>query len=860
MVVFIQQGLTSTQVLELRQKYGYNEIKPKEKTSSWKLFAQQFKSFFTIILVLAALISFIFGEFLDGSAILVIVVVNAVIGYVQEYKAENAVAALKKLLVPKTVAVRDGVEVEISSNELVPGDIILLDEGVKVPSDAEIVESFGLKLDEAVLTGESKSISKTSGLIFAGTTVVSGRCKAKVTAIGLSTEFGKIVNLVAKEKDEETLLTHQMNKLAKKLAIIILVLIIIIFILGLWRGFEIYNTLMTAVALGVAVIPEGLPIIVTLTLAIGTQALVKRKAIVRKMNAIETLGAVTVICSDKTGTLTLNEMTVRKVKTVSGEHTISGVGYSFDKKIEILNPETKILLDIAENCNNAKINDSVSILGDPTEIALKILCRKADYVNSCKLLDENPFTSERKMMSTLCQSETKRFVFTKGAFEEIIKRCTFVYDNGKVRVLTKKDISDFFQHTKYYSEETLRVLAFAFKQISREDSFEEKDLIFVGIVGMIDPPRHDVKAALALARGAGIKVKIITGDNPLTAKAIARELGLDHDGVVQGLELDSLHGEDLKRKIFENTIFARANPEHKYKIVTILQEMGEVVGVTGDGVNDAPALKRADVGIAMGIKGTDATREVADIVLKDDNFSTIISAIEEGRRIYNNILIFVKYMLSANFASLIFVGLISLSGLPLPILALQLLWINLVTDSLPALALGAQKADRGLMFKKPRHKYESIFSKFWLFLIVALTIYTLILLVVFWFGYNKDLSTGIDLANLSLSSYARTFAFTEIVIIELLLTFVCAYTRTGTFRERIVNILSNKFLILAVLGSLILQILVIYIPFLQDVFRTVPLAFSDWILLLVLALPIFLVPFLEGFVAKLIGTHQKEVL
>jgi len=848
-----KQGLSNTQVLELRQKYGFNEIKVENKSHFLKLFCHQFVSFLVLILVFATILSFAFGDVLDGIAIFAIIVINGIIGFLQEYKAENAVKALKKMLIPKTVVYRNGIQLEISSRELVPGDLVFLSEGDKIPSDCDILQAFAFRVDESILTGESKTVYKKEGQVFSGTLVTSGKAYVKVTHIGKDTQFGKIVSLVAKEKKTDSLLNKEMDKLSKKLGIGILIFVVVLFILGLIEGLSIYNTLITAIALGVSAIPEGLPIIITLTLAIGTQILARKKAIIRKMSAIETLGSTTTICCDKTGTLTLNEMTVKKVKTISYEFDVPGTGYSWKDKINIVNDETSKLLDVCENCNNSNVESY--IIGDSTEVALKVLTRKANCVNKCKELDEIPFSSERKMMSTLVFCNSKKQIFTKGAFEEVIKKSSFILDKGRVRKIDSTDKELFTKINTEYSEDALRVIAFAYKDYTKD--FDEESLIFVGLVGMIDPPREDVPGALALAKGAGIKVKIITGDNNLTAKAIAKRIGLPHENVVLGSEIDKMTDNELKEVIRKTHIFARTNPEHKYRVVSLLQEMGEIVSVTGDGVNDAPALKKSDVGIAMGIKGTEATREVADIVLKDDNFATIISAISEGRRLYANILLFVKFMLSANFGMLIFVAILSLARLPLPLLALQILWINIVTDSLPALALGMQGAEENIMRRTPAPRHANLFVKFWKFILITLVFYILACLVVFWYGYVFDKGQGIDLNDFSQPSKARTLVFTQIVVMELVLAFSCAYKRQEFFFKGIKAVLSNWYLIGAVLISFGLQLIVVYLPFFQLFFKTVPLNIYDWLIIFALSLLMLFVPLFERLLEK--AVRKKEI-
>ncbi len=757
----------------------------------------------------------------------------------------------KKMVVPTAIVLRDGEEVEIPIREIVPGDLIILSEGEKMPADCEILEAFSLKVDESMLTGESVPVIKhetteegkitKENKLFKGTLVTTGRAKAKAIHIGKNTEFGKIIDLVSNNTKTRSPLAIQLDELGKKVGLVTLVLVLILFVLGYLRGVSMLEMLMISVALGVSAIPEGMPIIVTLTLAMGVQVLARKKAIVRKMNSIETLGATTVICSDKTGTLTLNEMTVKVINTNFKETTVDGIGYKYKKNsISLKTPEQKKLLEICENCNHAFIGKH--ILGDPTEIALKILNRKAGYDKQYKMLDENVFTSDRKMMSTLMQVGKKKEIMAKGAHEEILKRCAYILKDGKVQKLSKTDVAHFDTLAKEYSAQALRVLGFAYapynKAVKKNGGFEEKNLIFVGIVGMLDPPRKTVKKSIKMAQEAGIKVKIITGDNAITAKAVGEQIGLQVHNAVTGDQIEKLTDKQLTKLIQETEIFARTKPEHKYRIVDLLQKAHEVVAVTGDGVNDAPALKHGDVGVAMGIKGTEATKEVADIILKDDNFSTIVNTIREGRRIYHNILSFIKFMLSANFDTIMAVGILTIIGLPLPILPLQILWINIATDALPALALGRSEAAEDIMKEKPHPKKEKIFKKFALFIFTAAIFQTGANLLVFFHGMGLDEAAGITTEILSEPSHARTMVFTQIVMFELFFVFMCRDEE----RFKIKDVISNKFLIGAVFISFCLQLAMLYTPFMQTVFKTVPLTLNEWLLVCLCACTAFIVP------------------
>ncbi|MDD3975542.1 MAG: HAD-IC family P-type ATPase [Candidatus ainarchaeum sp.] len=841
-------GLKESQALILLNKYGENKIEIKKKFIILKMFLRQFTSLLIVILLISSIIFFIIGEKLDAFVIFAIVLINSIIGFIQEYKAEKAVSSLKKMLTKIAIVIRDGKEKEINVEKLVPGDVVILSEGDKVPADIKLFESFSLKVDESILTGESVSVSKNlksnkEVICFSGTTIVSGKAKGVVISTGINTEFGKIINLVSETNIEKSLFEKQLDSLSRKIVYILIFLIIILFVIGLFRGIGIIDNFLITVSLAIAAIPEGLPIVITLTLALGVQVMSKQNAIVRKMSAIESLGATTIIASDKTGTLTLNEMTARKIVSLNFEKEIYGTGYSFEKKQDLNNIEFFKILDICENCNDSIVEIN-KFIGDPTEIALKVLTRKSGRVKDYELINEIPFSSDRKMMSTIHKVDNNLEMFSKGAFQEIIKKSTKILDNGKIRKITQKDIDYFFSFEEKYSKDALRVLGFAYRQIDNKNDLFENNLIFLGLVASIDPPRKDVKDALLLSRKAGIITKIITGDNSLTTQAIAREIGFLNPKAVNADILDSLDDKKALELIKKTDIFSRAKPEHKFRIVTLLKKSGEIVSVTGDGVNDAPAIKAADVGIAMGIKGTEATKEVADIVLKDDNFSSIVSAIKEGRRVYDNILLFVKYMLAVNFDILLTVVLLILFNFPIPLLALQILWINMVTDSLPAIALGRRKASKDIMFRKPRDPNKGILHNFTVFIIVALFVKIIGELILFSYGLGLDFSFGINSFDLDVSSYARTFILSGIVIFELFFAFVCNIE--GKFDRE--HLLSNKLLIYSVLLVIALHIIVIYVPFFQNIFRLVPLSFIHWIYLFIFGISSILVIPITNFI------------
>ncbi|MDX9970641.1 MAG: cation-transporting P-type ATPase [Candidatus Gracilibacteria bacterium] len=847
-----QKGLSKKEVSRLKEKYGLNEIPKKKEYRAFKIFLNQVSSWLIIILFLAGLTSFLMGERLDAYAILSIVAINAIIGFIQEYKAEKAIESLKKLVISTATVIRDGTQIQINSKDLVPGDIVILQEGEKIQADMEMLESFSLSVDESILTGESETVQKKIGEeIFKGTLITSGRGIAMVKSIGEKTEFGKIIKFLGKETDNTTPLSIQLESLGKKLGLLIISIIAVLLILGLFRGIDFSNMFFIAISLGVSAIPEGLPIIVTLTLALSVQSLARKNAIVRKMKAIEGLGATTVICSDKTGTLTLNEMTLEKIYTNFEEFSVKGVGYEtrpLQKKPASL-PQK--LIEIATNCNNAFLGKN--LIGDPTEIALKVMAIKFGEKNEIEKLDEIAFTSERKMMSTLHQMKKGKEVFAKGAFEEIIKRCKYILVNGEIKKITKPEINRLKEHVEKYSRQALRTLALAYKPFDKE--YSEDNLIFTGLTALKDPPRKSAKKSLQIALNAGIKIKIITGDHALTAKSIGEQLGLKNLNIVTGDELDGLSDIRLLELIKKTQIFARTKPEHKFRIVNLLKKDGEIVAVTGDGVNDAPALKHADVGIAMGIKGSEATKEVADIILRDDNFSTIVKTIEEGRRIYKNILSFIKFLLSANFDSLSTVAVLTILNLPLPLLPLQILWINLATDGLPALALGTtSRKDENIMKEPPHPKKENILGKFISFILTAAILQTIINLLIYFYGKHLDFINNINTADLTLPSFARTMVFTQIILFELVFVFICKEEKKITIK----TFTSDKKILLAVFVSLILNLTIIYTPIFQNIFKTKALGLSEWIIIILGSLSALIVPFIDKIFKNLYGKFFKK--
>ncbi len=832
-------GLSDTEASKRLEKYGPNEIVERKKTPAWLQFLKQFTEVLIIVLLVATAVSAVLGEYLDAGVIFAIVILNAVMGFLHERKAEKAVEALKKMLVPKAKALRDGSVKVVESRSVVPGDILILEAGERITADCRIMESLNLKINESVLTGESVPVEKDPAVIeepatvperknmlFSGTTAVYGHCKAVVTATGMQTEFGKIATLLQAEEKESTPLQKRLEKLGKLLGIIILVICAAVFgtgiaRVGLGNREEIMTLFLTAVALAVAAIPEALPAVVTITLAMGLTKMARKNAIVRKLPAVETLGSATTICTDKTGTLTVNEMTVRKIFVDGKIFDVSGKGY--DTTGEFLNngqkvgptEDLKLLLETGLLCNNAILGKEP--IGDPTEIALLVSATKAglpDLREYHERLDEIPFDSERKKMSVICAGDGKVIIHTKGAVEKVLENCTYIYKNGRIEPLTQADINQILEVNHLFASDALRVLAFARKELKAGEHHEERGLVFLGLQGMIDPPRPEVKEAYQKCQEAGLRVVMITGDHKDTAAAVAKEIGIidDRGTVITGTELDALGDEEYTRMAPDVRVYARVSPQHKVRITDMHKRMGHVVAMTGDGINDAPALKRSDIGVAMGITGTDVTKEASDMVLADDNFATIVSAVEEGRGIYENIRKFVYYLLSSNFAEVITIFVAELLNMPLPLLPVQLLWINLVTDGLPALALGVEPYEREIMKRPPRDPKEGIVTKGIISYLVAVGfVVAAATLSLFYLGMNVD--------------EARTVAFTFFVVVE---KFIAYNFRTfGPFHK--ISFISNKQLLIACAISFPLQAAIVYVPFLNPIFHTVPLPWWDWL-------------------------------
>lgn len=818
----VEKGLTAQEAEARLQKSGPNEIIEKKKASSLRLLLQQFANVLVLILIFAAVASFLLGEAVDAAVIAIIIVINAALGFYQERKAENALAALKRLAITNCIVIRDGQKSEIDSKFLVPGDVVVLAEGDKVPADCRIVEQHNLKIDESVLTGESVPVAKHAealgdavladrkNMAFSGTNVVYGNGLAVVVGTGMATEFGKIAEKL-QGPAEQTPLQKRLAVLGRQLSLIILAVAGLVFAAGYLHGIPLFEMFLVAVSLAVAAIPEGLPAIVTITLATGLVRMSKKNAIVRRLPAVEGLGSVTVICSDKTGTLTKNEMTVRKLYVDDAVTDFDKIGDSER------NETTELLLLTGMLCNNA-----TEQTGDPTEIALVKAARKyglEDMRDTKKRLDEIPFESSRKMMSVVYDANGRK-MFTKGAAEEIVKRCTKMQKGSVAMAMTDADRQRILDANNEMAKDALRVLAFAYKPVASVEAKEE-ELIFIGLQGMIDPPRPEVKDAVAKCYTAGIKAVMITGDHLNTAEAVARELGI-RGRAIAGAELEQMKDEEFEKAVDDIAIYARTSPEQKMRITTVLRKKGHIVAMSGDGINDAPALKHADIGIAVG-SGTDVTKEAADIVLTDDNFATIVSAVEEGRGIYDNIKKFVNYLLSANFAEILVIFTAIMMNLPLPLLPLQILWMNLLTDGLPALALGMEKPDANIMGRKPRDPKEKILNRKSAMSIALVGVLLAAGTLGLFISYLPDGPT------------ARTVAFTALVAGEL---FVAISFRSHMHIHK-VGFFSNKKFVAAAASSLALQLAVLYVPFLSAAFDTVPLGMREWALIALFGLAVF---------------------
>ncbi len=829
-----QNGLKDKDVKKRLERFGYNRIEEDNKITPLKIFSRQFKNILVAVLFVTTLVSLIAGEIVDAALILVFIAVLVVIGFVQEFKAEKSLEALKKLTALKTIVIRNGKESEIDSREIVPGDVILLRTGDKIPADARMLEVTNIELDESILTGESIaakkiieplkndiSVAEGSNMCFMGTVVTNGRGKAVVVATGMNTEMGRIAKMVQTE-EKETPLKTKLTQLSRQIAIVITFVTTIVFLIGVYKGEEVTRMFLASVALAVSAIPESLPVIVTVTLAIGVHQMVKQNSIIRKLPTVETLGSADVICCDKTGTLTKNEMTVREIYT-NRRIEITGVGYKPEgdffyngKEIDpAKNSHLLFLLKAGELCNNASLRNDMFgnwwVVGSPTEGALLTVAKKAGLENlksRLPLITEISFNSKSKAMITVHKERNQKIAYAKGAPEEILKLCK-ISDKEKRRILHIND---------EMASKGLRVLALAHKKISgkiKAYNFDTvaKNLEFIGLVGMSDPIRPEVKDAIKMAKGAGVDVIVITGDQKLTTLHVAKELGISTDKVLTGNELERLNDDELENLVEEVKIYARTSPEHKLRIVKALQKHKHIVAMTGDGVNDAPALKTANIGVAMGIKGTEVAKEASDMVLVDDNFKSIVSAIKEGRKIFDNIRKSALYLLSTAVGEVMILLSAVFLGMPIPFVAVQILWINIVTEGIPAIGFAFEKEEPDIMKRSPRNPKERLLSKEILYKIIGLGALMFIGSFFLYLQYFQDMTK------------ARTMAFNTLVMFELFNMFNCR-TQRHSFKK--MGFFSNKILFVVVAIAFALQVVAVQSEFLASLFKIVPLSVNEW--------------------------------
>jgi Ca2+-transporting ATPase len=858
------QGLTGKEAERRLAQFGSNELAEKKKTPPWMLFLEQFKNFLIIILLVAAVVSGVLalmgeGDIWDPILIVIIVLFAAGLGFVQESRSEKALEALKQMTASTATVIRDGDEEDIPARDLVPGDIILLQTGDRIPADSRLTEAVNLKIDEAPLTGESISVGKTNEIIsgdvpvadrknmaYTGTTVVYGRGKALVIGTGMATEFGKIAGMLQEVKPPPTPLQVSLDKIGKILGIACLVICAVVAGVGIIVGVfsHILEAFIWGVSLAVAAVPEALPAVTTICLALGVQRMVKRHALLRRLPAVETLGCTTFICSDKTGTLTQNEMTVRKIYVNGKTIDVDGVGYepegSFYLKGTEITPQDEPhllrLLRAGASCNDSRLisaNGLWQVKGDPTEGALVVVAAKAGIKReelTVPRIAEVPFSSERKRMTTIHDTPDGKVAYSKGAPEVILDSCTRIYSEGIERELTEQDRKKILQVNREMAAGALRVLGLAYKPLPVKElgsevvEGAEEKMVWVGLVGMIDPPREEVKQAVALCKQAGIESVMITGDHKLTAEAIAKELNMlvEGDIALSGKELDELTPEELSNVAEEVKVYARVSPAHKMRIVEALQDKGHVVAMTGDGVNDAPALKQADIGVAMGITGTDVSKEAGAMILTDDNFASIVAAVEEGRNIFSNIRKYLIYLLSCNIGEVLLMLIAFVIGTAtglykiVPLVALQILVVNLVTDGLPALALALEPGELGIMLRPPRDPKRSIFDKPMVNYLLGIGFWTMLAsLGVFLWALNSG-RTPVE---------AQCLCFVTLVSVELFNCFNCRSEKLSLFR---MNPFGNKWLLAAVAFSWAIAVAIVYVPFLQEPFHTYSMGLQDW--------------------------------
>jgi Ca2+-transporting ATPase len=856
------RGLTESEASRRLKQWGSNALQEKKQKGIIEIFLDQFKDFMVLVLLAATLISGLLKEYNDALTIIIIVILNAILGFIQEYRAERSFAALKKLSASRGKVLRDGLRQEIPTEKVVPGDIVFLEAGDRVCADIRIMQTDTLMIDESPLTGESTAVKKEAGtlntlpsspgdtnnMVFNGTLVLSGKGYGVVVATGMETEMGRIALLIQEAETGSTPLQRRLAKLGKYLVATCLLLCLGIALLGLWRGEEIYKMFMAGISLAVAAIPEGLPAIVTISLALGVQRMVRRKAIVRRLPAVETLGCATVICADKTGTITQNKLTVKSIYTNGRFYDVEGEGYDLrggvyqgKNKINVLRePHLYRMFLIMTLCNNAslqrpkgrfKIKNLLSegqIQGDPLEGALLVCAAKVDFrkeqlEKKYSKIKEFPFNASRKCMSVIYQEGEEKVVYVKGAPESLLEKSAYILEDGRVKPLSAARRRKILSQVDKMAAGALRTLAVAYKLLpeysaSLKAEEIETGLVFVGFSGMLDPPRPAVFKAIQSCVRAGISIKMITGDHRHTAMAIGQKTGILRPGskVVTGEELDRMNESELSRRIESFSIFARVNPEHKLRIVRCLKAQGHIVAMTGDGVNDAPAVKEADIGIAMGSTGTDVTKEAASLILADDNFKTIVAAVEEGRNIYENIRKFIRFLLGCNLGEILTMLLAMLWGLPLPLRPIQILWVNLVTDGLPAIALGMEPPEDDVMQSPPRSPQEGILGRGLWKKILARGIII---------GVTTVLMFALALLHTEELVYAQTMALSTLILTQLLHVFECRSEHLTIWET---NPGSNRALVGAVVFSFFLLIIIVYNPFLQNIFKTYPLRAPDW--------------------------------
>lgn len=816
----IHKGLSRREAAKRLKKSGPNILLAKKRKPPGRLLAEQFSDFMVIVLLLATAISAFMGEITEAVTIAAIVAVNALLGFIQEYKTEKTIEALRKMAAPLANVLREGSVYAIPASEVVCGDVILLGGGDRIPADGCLFESFSMGVNESILTGESVPAEKhVDSNVYMGTTVIRGKGKAVVTATGMDTGMGRIAHMISDVEDESTPLQKRLNNLGRYIVAGCIAVCAAVTLTGILRGEELISMLLAGISLAVAAVPEGLPAVVTISLAIGVQRMAKRKAVVRKLHAVETLGCADVICSDKTGTLTENKMAVRRI--FAGGRLFDVEKSDFREMALGFFPLTQ-MLKVCALCNNCV--RETTITGDPTEEALLYAASRAGIVDRCQgfiRTDETPFDADRKYMAVVCTSpEGGRYVYVKGAPDVIIAMCDFVETQAGQVKMNRQMSAGIMLRNDRMADKAMRVIAAAYKKADGHSDIES-GLVFAGLAGMTDPPRKEARSAVERCRSAGIKPVMITGDHRLTACAVARELGmyLPGDRVLTGYDIDGMTGEELSALAESVSVYARVRPDHKLEIVKAIKRLGHTVAMTGDGVNDAPAVKEADIGIAMGKSGTDVTREASSMVLLDDNFATIVAAVEEGRTVYSNIRKFIRYLLSCNIGEILTMLGGMLLGLPIPLLPIQILWVNLVTDGLPAIALGLEPVDRQIMTRPPRDPRRNVFSDGLASLILFRGAVIGISTLAVFAAINRF--TG----NIAL---ARTGGFITLVLAQLIHVFECKSEKRGLLR---ISLLNNLFLILAVLCSIVMMLAVVYLPFFQPVFRTVPPGPDEWLLI-----------------------------